>query len=76
MGAGASTSVVKKARKDPDGQEADILFEKLDKTDSGHIPCADVVNTLNKTISDWSRGSIIATVRTPSIKLMGKTLLS
>jgi len=60
MGGGAST--LKKARRNPNADDADRLFKIIDKDENGNISVAEVHETIKKQYPDWPLSDIRATI--------------
>lgn len=64
--------MLNKARKNPDGDEADILYKTMDKDENGQLTVPEVFEAIKKKHNDWPVTAIKETVERFDVNKDGK----
>lgn len=69
---GGGQSVLNKARKNPEGDEADIIYKTMDKDENGQLSAKEIIEAIKKKHSDWPVTEITETVKRFDVNNDGK----
>jgi len=64
--------VLNKARKNPEGDEADIIYKTMDKDENGQLSAKEIIEAIKKKHSDWPVTEITETVKRFDVNNDGK----